>query len=632
MFDDLFAEILEKEQVEAFVRKLSKLDNGRRVALWTLQKIRFSKQNNRKEIYEKGRHLFLGEYKQAEEQWNQKEKEPSYETDLVKEFQFKLEPEKGRYSLDVFRFFLDNKHELMPQITEKEKSRIKELIVGSVFSKFDPGEYSLEITDTGSGYRSYKTHSWISIFGQCIRIASELKLDITRYRKRIVNYIPFAYSEELEALFSLVRNIRPDEMSGLLSVYKEKKSDLWRFMPENFVSASERYIIKESVPILREFVRMDEFPVYERVRALKTCEFLGPDAAFLKDTFRKYEKDKELSRLAEEANELLIDIYQDKAAISWRLNKLKTREIQQEHEFYEKEFPASLMRLKDPKYQVYFLDLLRWSFSVRKKEGHGPYIEYLWDVVCSFFENLKGQRSYAPLRLLESVVEEYSTDEGINWFKYRLQRLKRSYMFFIGKPSGVVECIRKYNMLKRRQYFQITTPHSLREKIKEVIDEDLRRWVEGEGAYSFIVGNKIRESRRQDYENLIQKTVKTQLAYALLNRGFKGTDIIREPQLLDGKRVDFLIFYGFIGPILIEVKLSEHRDLDSRKNFEHQKSYKNLVRYMEGFNAHYGIFLVVDNKVRSPEAEKWESHLARIRNAYNKIKNVEVLGLTCIQI
>jgi predicted CopG family antitoxin len=52
---------------------------------------------------------------------------------------------------------------------------------------------------------------------------------------------------------------------------------------------------------------------------------------------------------------------------------------------------------------------------------------------------------------------------------------------FIGKPASVSDCIQRYNKLKTQQHLEIAAPHNLNEKVKDVIDTDLRRWAESEG-------------------------------------------------------------------------------------------------------------------------------------------------------
>ena len=136
--------------------------------------------------------------------------------------------------LDVFRFYSNNKDELQNQLTESDRERLKWLIKDSIFDKFDPGETTLQFQDTGQGGRTYTVDSRIQIFRDCLMVARELNLDVSKYRRQIMNYVPFAYSEELEAIFALVKDIQHDEALSLLSVYKKRDSDLWRFMPDSF--------------------------------------------------------------------------------------------------------------------------------------------------------------------------------------------------------------------------------------------------------------------------------------------------------------------------------------------------------------------------------------------------------------
>lgn len=59
-------------------------------------------------------------------------------------------------------------------------------------------------------------------------------------------------------------------------------------------------------------------------------------------------------------------------------------------------------------------------------------------------------------------------------------------------------------------------------------------------------------------------------------------------------------------------------------------SYKNIEQYMNGYRAHYGILLVIDNKERTVTSDSWDSHLERIEQVYRRIPNLEVIGLECI--
>ena len=113
---------------------------------------------------------------------------------------------------------------------------------------------------------------------------------------------------------------------------------------------------------------------------------------------------------------------------------------------------------------------------------------------------------------------------------------------------------------------------------------------------------------------MIQKTIKTQIENFFLKRGFQ-VRLDRESQLLDSKRGDFLVWYGFVGPILIEVKLISSSDMGS-SNIEQTDSFKNMKRYMDGYGAAYGIFLLIINKE--------SDNLLNINETFRKIDNVYV--------
>jgi len=639
--EDVFGLLLEKDQVKEFINQLSHVENGRGIAFRTLQQMKSSERANTEEMYEEGRQYFIDEYKEEENRLVNHREKPSEKERLCNQFRRMLEPEKGKFNPGVFRFYLSNRNTLEP-LSKEEEERFKNLIE-SIFENFDPGQQKLTITEEKDGKRTYTTDSWIRFFGDCIRVTKELSLDIKKYRQKIIHYIPFAYQGDLEAILSLVNDIQPEKIRTLLAIYKKKDSDLWRFMPDSFIRVCKRFMIREAAPILREFVEQEDFSIYERIDALETAEFLRPNANFLNKILEQYRNNtKELKTLTEKANAFLITNHRDEAAIAWRFHELKQRvtpcdklnkkETPIEHNRRYQEFARPIMTLEEPKYEKQFFDLLDYSFQLLDNHEYQAYAEYLWGIVSAYFNNRKKERSYAPVRTLEAFVEEHSSEEGVNWFKYRLKNLKHAYLSELGKPTSINQCIQKYNELKTRQYLKIATPDDLFETVKDILDKNLRRWVESEGAYRFIVGEKIKDAHKQDYEDLIQKTIKPQIENAFLKRGFDKVDIKRESQLLSDKRVDFLISYGFIGPILIEVKLTTNPDLAPNKKFENQKSYKNLQRYMKGYNAHFGIFLVFDNKQRTGRTEKWEAHLQGITEAYKQIEHVEVIGLACSQI
>jgi hypothetical protein len=240
-------------------------------------------------------------------------------------------------------------------------------------------------------------------------------------------------------------------------------------------------------------------------------------------------------------------------------------------------------------------------------------------LILTYFKNLKKNRSYHPLNKLEKYVLGNSSRPGINWFADKLRELKREYLNYIGKPQYFSECIKKYNRLKEQQYLEIATARDLLEIFQEVIENDLRKWVEDEGAYRFI-----REAEGKQ-EDLIQKTIKTQFENSLLKRGLRNSDIIREPQLLDDYRPDFLIYYGFIGPVFIEIKRLDNEEV---KYESKRVKYSNkLKKYMKGTNSEFGIYLIFKIK----EGNELDDYLKKVRESFGEYNRISVIGLDCIK-
>lgn len=626
-FQNVFASVLEKNQVKRFINELLQIPKSKRLALWTLQQIKISDRKQRKEIYKEGRKYLKKEYEEFEKfaQKERLQKSESQEETVYKEFQLKLEPEKGKYDPGVFRFYIKNKEILEGKITEIEKKRIINLMTESVFEKFDPKEgYRIfKINRRDSNTTNFTWHAWNPIFADCIKLASLLKVDVSKYRQKIINFIPFAYYEDRKAIFKLIKGVKAKELKYVLSIYKSD-SDLKLFQPESFIKFVKEYKLKEATPFIEEFIKEEALSVYNRIEALRLIESLKPNKSFLEKIFKEYKVSEDESfQLSETANQLLIENYKDIKAISWRFNQLKERIFEfeeprgahwvgpQESELREKRLATPLIELKDISYINKFLDLLDFSFKkINENKRYWSYVQYLWQIAFQYFDNLKFTRSYEPIKQLENFLQNNLNSDYSNWFKEKLKQLKRSYIVYIGKPSNIANAIKTFNEIKLKQYLSIGTTEELFDNVKKIIKEDLKNWIENEGGGKII---------RDKIEIEIQPTIQLALENKLLKRGF-DFQIYREPQKLDNKRVDFLINYGFIGQILIELKLSSHSDLQG-DNLENRKSFKSLQQYMRGFGVDYGILLIINN------AEVDDNRINKIKNSYSKIGGLETIGL-----
>ena len=635
--NNFLVEIVHEEDVPAYIDFMVSMGE-KMSALHLMQRVKFSKRQDAEKIYESGRPKLIGEYKLWEEKLSQPDTSlKNREEELLKRFHLLLEPAPNQFSHEVFRFYNENKDKLDGLITLDQKKRLEGLITGTIFKFVDPINHELKITSQQDGSKTFTANASVFSFGHAIITAKHLGINITEFRQKIINFIPFAYHNELSAIFELVKNITPEELAPVIDIYKQKKSDLWRHQTDSFVEAVEQYHITSAVPILKELVRESVLDKYARQKAINVVDLLVPSPTFLKEIISLYGNSQNIEerKLSEIANGLLITSHADSDAIKWRLQEISKRdgpciEKQGVHSIddfedevrHSKTFAKPLMQLKKSGFEEDYLKLLDSAMIIEAKgmEFH-VYASYLWEIVYSYFDNLKECRSYQPLQLLEKKIVEIKDKSGANWLAARMVNLRRSYLEFLGKPKNISEAIRKYNELNALKDKKILNSDDLFRNLQDALDSDLRNWIEGEGAYKLLIGEKVYEQKRQEYEKLVQRTLKTQVENILLKRGFE-VDLIREPELLDGKKVDFFVRYGFIGPVIVEVKLSSNSDLKGN-NINESPSYKNIQHYTQGYRATHGILLIINNDGTD------EKHILKIKEIFCGIPKVWSISFNC---
>lgn len=631
----LFAEAIDEHDVGAFISAMRAADDERG-AIEVMNLVKHSARQDAEVVYETGRRFASDAYQRLEVTQATGESLASQRRreEMLREFRLRLEPEPGKFREDVFSYYNCHAGDLDPQIGDLDRARLRELITGTVFKFENPGKHIVQITEEANGSKSFTINSAVGLYEEAAKTALHLNVDASIYRAAILSLIPFAYDDELRTIFGLVPQIRSGELDHVLLVYTRRDSDLWRHRPASLVEAVKKYHAVDAVPVLRAFVLEGAIEGSAREQALQVADSLVPSAEYLRDVFARYCNGNNTERrLAQSANASLITSHIDSDAVRWRLAQLELRAapivkrkrmsalsaLEGEISF-TKEFAQPLMLLAQRGYEVEFLRLLE---NATLLWGRGtdfqPYAEYLWDIVYAYFDNLKEFRSYEPLRMVEATILNLADREGANWLSHKMTSLRRSYLAHIGRPRSIGEAVEKYNKAKQYTLGAIRDSSDLFHQLKDAIEVDLRRWIEGEGAYSVLMLESRTPKRKHLHEDLIQRTLKTQIESILLKRGFQ-VDVVREPQLLDHKRVDFLVRYGFAGPVVVEIKLTSNTDLRVR-NLTGTRSYHSMRRYIEGYGAPHGIFLVVNNtKARNLEA---------ISHAYEKIENVHVQTLDC---
>ncbi len=639
---EFFMQLLELEDVEPFVTAMIAA-NEKYSAQSVMNRIKYSKREDAMAMYEAGRPFLAEDYRQWEEA-QAKPQDPQAEARAkatVEEFRRLLEPEPGKYDYSVFDFYVDNADTIDPALTTEDRMRIETLFTGTVFKFMDPGQSGLTVTEQHErgGSKSYTTTSAVRIFSDAMVAARRLGFDTTPYRQKILNLIPFAYNEELKTIFELVKEVTSAEMQPIIEIYQNRHTDLWWHNPGSFIEAVQKFHIVGAAPVLKEMVLESAWERGARLDALVAIDSMASDAEYLRSVVERYRESENQNEkdIALAANGLLVTSHGDAEAIRWRLGEVVRRaaahvrprsgrvhsvdDLEDEISFSQK-FAKPLKELKRPGYENEYLAVLEEAMNIWARGAEfQEYSAYLWGIVYSYFDNLKEQRSYAPLQALEGKIAGMRDRNGANWLAHRMVQLRREYLAYLGKPRTISEAVARYNDVRSHDDKKIRNSADLFRHVQNALDTDLRRWIEDEGAYA-VLDRTISTSGRQEYEKLVQKTLMTQIKGVFLERGFRIT-VLRESQLLDDKRTDLLIQYGFAGPIVVEVKLTSNSDLRGNR-LEESKSYKSMEQYMKGYGAEHGVFLVINNTGARNQQ--------RIAEAFQKIKGVWVAVLDSHQV
>ncbi|GEM_PF-6314941 len=631
-FEFLFSLLLTKDTIKKVVDKLSSVQNSGWIVFGALQMAKTRNGSEANEIYEEGRTYLSDIYKQADDVAVKRAQDPSEAEQAYNGFLFKLEPEKGKYVSDVFRYFAQKYDILKPLLKKDDLSRLEEL-TKDLLKRINPQKSEFKILQWDQQNKNiiqFRMSSVIGAFEECLKVARILGLKIDdEIRKNAIDFIPFAEQDGLESVMALIPDIKASELGDVLKVYNSDSEKKY-FRPYNFIKIVKNHKLLSAVPVLRSFVADEKFPDYDRGEALKCIRELESDSKYFQEVFTcNLGKN---NRLMEAANQILIEKFCQKEAVQWRIEEIKKRQLKfveakgahfvgdAEAELHEKVFASPLMKLTSKEFMPDYLSLLAFSFDLLEKDKeYWSYVQYIWEVVTGYMDSLKLNGDYTPIKELEDFVLKSAEREGVNWFSKRLKELKRSYQVYIGVPKTVTDCIKLYNNIKSRQYLEIGSVRDLKDKIKEVIGKDIRFWVEVQGIKDLICGSR----RESASETKIQKII-----FIPLKAGLEklGIIVLREPQKFDDERVDYLISYGFSPnmTIVIEVKKSKHRDMGLKSDLSKKESFQKLERYIKGFSAQYGIFLVFNVHCN---IQKWKSLLKNVEKYYSKIENLEVMGI-----
>ncbi len=513
------------------------------------------------------------------------------------------------------------------ELSKSQLDEIWELLKQKVLDPFDPAITKVDIKEyreNGTGMR-YSITSLTPIFALVVKFAVVAGIDeITNYRKKIISLIPYAYTEDTLAIQKLISDLDDEEKKLISGFYDDLSNDNAKFMPGNLIDFAEKYDIQEAAETLKVLSESKSVHQWDRVRALKVSNNLMPDEDNLLRVFGKHkDPDHEWHNLAIEANSLLVSKFKNRDAIDFLFDYLKSSAVEFveelgvhrvssiESELHDGKLLKPLMELDDLSYKDKFDDLLDFSFElIGRGIKWNNYAMYLWKAVDQYYKNLVVYGSFDPVNELEKLV---SNSDNTSMYTHHINELKKYYIEKLSKPS-FSEAINTYNNLSKKDYLDINSDYELHYHLRQVIEK-------------IFIPKLIGEGHKIIKEKKMQKTIAVLLENSLFRygAGFRPEDVvvIREPEALDDTKPDYAVYYGFYGPVVVELKRSGHDDLSG--NIDQKESYKSLKGYIQKFGAKKAILLVYDDQNMTDE--QWKAFLQKITQAYSKIDGAEVIGV-----
>jgi hypothetical protein len=383
------------------------------------------------------------------------------------------------------------------------------------------------------------------------------------------------------------------------------------------------------------------------------------DEKFLTDLLKKFSKVPENNGTKATITTLKISRYADLKLAKERLKNILEKKAKhcvlamhsmEEHREALSSFPDQELFFGKDKAFKEILKLCKNSLEESPSE-YGR-MSLLFSMLCNNLKILSAkpeleERSRELLNELESEFKKLGSFPNKNFLELTLSEL-RAYFTNLAKPPSILEASLRYNSLRDSILTDIPDAFTLKEKVLKILRKDdngfLKTILEkikikpktnqqatkkNESSQSTNSSSQNEKSQRKPArETDIQNELKLLIQNRFYQEGLSIT-IFREAETDEGKKADFLISYGFVNPILIELKLSDHDDLkseDSSKKIEETESYKQFFHYKNNFYCEYGILLILDNEKH--KRDTWRSKLKKVRKAYEKNSNIEVISLS----
>lgn len=366
----------------------------------------------------------------------------------------------------------------------QENKEIKKIVRNQVKRFFkleysDPEKYELHYTKRDENSSSYRSHQFVvnHTFLRCLKFYQQfwfkIKGDI---KKKAIRYVPFAYEDDLENIFSIVWNTElwKDDIDYLLSVYDwtRSKDDLkyhnissftwfyekykdsfikyWKIETqntfikiindENHKSYERKYIAEKLSEIWEETQLFELFNNYKsEENYFSNIEKLTLAVIFWKSVVKRFPNSKGKTEIVNwfikqlrEAKISIpeIDYWEWMRWISWIESELSW-DLNNEDSFI-----SVFKYINDLSFENYIKELLNYSFEIieKSKKDYRIYWNYLQQAVFNFYEGIEKKNLKKIFELEKEISENVKDDETRILFKVNfLDKLISIYSENVGK-------------------------------------------------------------------------------------------------------------------------------------------------------------------------------------------------------
>lgn len=337
---------------------------------------------------------------------------------------------------------------LQPEL-EVVKSQIESILASD--SPFNPEKAEIKRDSENKNSFTWPVYMGNNTLERCISIWSGLWVDLLQYQHKLITYLPFTYSST--KIYDIVKTLTDEDVEYLISAYskdRDQKDNLRLFHPSVLAELWKRWYFEWITPALKEGIVNDlkdlleedkEFVnIYLKKEIIETLWkadigvsfFLKKLEEYIPDNMKWYNYFNDLlkGKIAEEnaaenfdlwvtCNKVLIKVYNETAAIEWRLQQLKNIDVRENkppvNQVYtptslgkeldwreEEKFYDPLKILIYPEYKEDIIEILKHAFSLPQKNNLAP--EYLKSFVADYYK--RSQDAAALIELRTQILDK----------------------------------------------------------------------------------------------------------------------------------------------------------------------------------------------------------------------------------